>query len=196
MAPPKILPVPYHRQSDPTSCGAACLRMALETIGVVPSPPEAAIYAVTKSPSWGDGSPPDNVANYLKTNGGSPASTVAVKHTTGPNAEDDLIRLMVWSIHDVGVPPIALAAWMPQSTTGDGHWIIVAGYDANRDPTGPADAGCVVSGLEFSNPAKATNDNTYPNHASHTWFKRRYLKPVGPQQPQYHGGVVAVAGGH
>ena len=186
------LQVPYYEQTDNTTCGAACLRMALQTVTRQTAPSEAVLFAETKSSAWSDGSSPEKLAAALKTRGGQKTSTVVVAQTTG---ETDLIRRMVWSIHDVGVPPIALVAYLPNSPTGDGHFVVVAGYTANRDPTGPDDTGYVVSGVEFNNPLKAAADQTYPNHVSAAWWRRRYMKAVGSGHPEYQGDVVAVTGG-
>jgi len=104
-----ILAVPYYEQQDTTTCGAACLKMAVETIGGNTAT-EAVLFAETHSPLWG-GSSPDNLADRLKARGGPEASTVVVVKKTTPHAEDALIQRMIWSIHDAGVPPIALIAW-------------------------------------------------------------------------------------
>ena len=92
------------------------------------------------------------------------------------------------------VPPIALVAFVPQSETGDGHWVVVAGYEADCHPTSPDDEGCVVSALFMNNPQDA-GDQVHPDHVTYDWWRRRYMKPVGDTKKGYEGSVVAVAGG-
>ena len=189
----KILEVPYHSQLGTITCGAACVKMAVETIGGS-TDTVAVIFTETEDSEWG-GSSPEKVAGTLKERGGQPAATVVVASATGTNAEDELIRRMIWSIHDAGVPAIALVALDEESFTGDGHWVVVAGYHADRHPTGPDDMKCVVTAFEFSNPMKAAGDQTYPNHVGYKWWRRRYMKSVGSRHEDYAGSVVAVAGG-
>ena len=198
-----ILDVPYHEQLDSTTCGAACLKMALEAKTIRGNTAtEAQLFTETESPEWGSatdkGSSPRNIANAFKARGGQPALSVDVHMPAGPHAEAELIRRMIWSIENAGVPPIALVAYAEGSPFGDGHWMVVVGYHADRAPTGPTDEGCVVSALEFNNPMRAAGDQKYPDHVSYAWWRRRYMKRVGDRTDgnvHYKGSVVAVAGG-
>jgi hypothetical protein len=165
--------------------------MVLEFITGKTAPSEDDIFANLTTPAWGGGSPPNKVEAELKALGGPP--TVVVAQTTGPDAEVQLIRRMAWSVHRK-LPPIALVAWLPKSTTGDGHWMVVVDYTANKDPSGPNDAECKVSGLDYNNPMLAAGDQAHPDHVSAKWWRRRYMKPVGDDRPPYGGKFVAVVG--
>ena len=188
----KILDVPYYEQQDTETCGAVCVKMAVEAIKG-DTATEAVLFTETHSPEWG-GSSPEKIAGTLKERGGPPASTVVVAAKTGTTAEAELVRRLIWSIRDAGVPAIALVALSQHSFTGDGHWVVVAGYEADRHPTGPDDAQCTVAALHMNNPLKA-GDQVYPQHVTYQAWRRRYMKPVGSKYEDYVGSVVAVAAG-
>jgi hypothetical protein len=179
--------VPYHRQEGEDYCGAACLRMVIEALGLT-SASQPALFSDahghgTQDPTEWWASPPDGVEWTLQNRTGQAgAAVVSLK------SETPLTRRLVWSLFRHSVPPIALVyGWT--------HWVVVVNYDISRDPDGPSDTGYHVRALEIHNPWRTLEEGNPPpppppNHVTMKEWQHTYLKPV--PSGHWKGKVVGV----
>jgi hypothetical protein len=186
--PTKILPVPYHRQEDTNYCGAACLQMVIEALGLGLHDQDDLYRGAhyhgrpDKGTNWF--SPPDGLEWMLDTVKGR-SSNVDVCSLT---REPALTRQLVWSLFNDSAAPISLVY-------GHSHWVVVVGYDIDRDPTGPTDTGYVIRALEIHDPWRTEIEASPPpppppRHVAYREWLRTYLKPV--PTGRWTGHVVAV----
>jgi len=169
--------VPYHRQEGEDHCGAACLKMVIEALGRK-SGSQASLFADAHrhgrlDPATGWLSPPDGVEWTLETRTELRNSALEVAALT---TELALTRRLVWSLFHHSVPPIALVYGLE-------HWVVVVGYDIDRDPNGPSDSGYNIRALEIHDPWRKTEEGDPPpppppRHITMREWQRTYLKPV------------------
>lgn len=186
--PTKVLPVPYHRQQGTDYCGAACLQMVIEALGLT-SKDQDDLYLGAhahgqQDPKTNWFSPPDGVEWTLDALPGLRADFDLCSLTK----EAALTRRLVWSVFNASVAPIALVY-------GYTHWVVVVGYDIDRDPTGPTDTGFVIRALELHDPWRTELEADPPpppppRHIAYREWLRKYLKPV--PSGYWKGEVVAV----
>ena len=182
--------VPYRRQEGEDYCGPACLQMVIESLGLKggsqPSLFDDAHDHGTRDPKRWWRSPPDGLEWALGARAGRslPGEAQAVSFKT----EWPVIRRLVWSLFHHSVPPIALVY-------GWDHWVVVVGYDIDRDPDGPSDGGYVVRALDIHDPWRTVDEGAAPpppppRHVTISEWRRTYLKPV--PQGYWKSKVVAV----
>jgi hypothetical protein len=186
--PTKVLPVPYHRQQDTDYCGAACLQMVIEALGLK-SKDQDDLYVDAhahgqQDPKTNWYSPPDGLEWTLDAITGLQADFDVCSLTK----ESALTRRLVWSLFNASAAPIALVY-------GFTHWVVVVGYDIDQDPTGPTDAGYVIRALEIHDPWRTELEANPPpppppRHVAYREWLSKYLKPV--PTGYWVGQVVAV----
>lgn len=173
MPPPHV---PYHRQQGEDFCGAACLQMVIEALGLSSSGQSALFKDAhghgTQDPkSVGWASPPDGLGWALEHR-----AKRATADVLSPKAEATLTRGLVWSLFRHSCPPIALIY-------GFAHWVVVVNYDISRNPKGPSDGGYVVKALDIHDPWRRLKEGNPPpppppRHVTMKAWESTYLKPV------------------
>jgi len=186
--PTKILPVPYHRQQGLGYCGPACLQMVIEALGIT-SRHQDDLYVDAHGHGQQDPkakwySPPDGLEWTLDVDVGRKADY----DICSLNYEAALTRRLVWSLFKASVAPIALVY-------GYTRWVVVVGYDIDRNPTGPTDAGYKIQALEIHDPWRTAKEAgpqppPPPRHVSYREWLRTYLQRV--PSGYWLGKVVAV----
>jgi hypothetical protein len=146
------LTVSYHQQDTNYYCGAACAQMVLDQIGAGLLGQDY-LYNENHSHSTiesGWATAPDGL-QYTMNHEAPPGNPAGLPHghpyfalDALPN-EDSISRMLVWTIHNWQVAPIALVY-------GAQHWIVVRGYTASAVPASYSDNTYSISGFDVNNP--------------------------------------------
>jgi|GEM_PF-606118 len=133
---PDLPNVPYHQQDYPSYCGAACAQMVLKSLTPSGQPAigQYDLYSRHLNNSsdslvqWGMA--PDELANVL--NDFKPVTFGGVFRLAPCASEVEVSRQITFLISKGEPPPIALIYGMR-------HWLVVRGYDADRQPNSATD---------------------------------------------------------
>jgi hypothetical protein len=171
----KLLPVPYFRQQGINYCGAACMKMVIESLGG-PSLDQDDLYLDAHASGLDPGvnwqSSPDGIEETLDSVSALPPDF----DLTMTTSEATLTRRIVWSIYNASVAPIALVY-------GNAHWITVVGYSTTKNPSGPSDTSYTITALEIHDPWRSLGEGLPPpppppKHVTYAQWTLKYLKPI------------------
>jgi hypothetical protein len=135
--------IPVHLQATSYSCGAACEEMIIQA-ATQTDDDQLDLYNESQSyktdPCWHVD--PDGLASVLNNH----LSGAGNRFAPAANADGDTIsRQICWAIHNNRVAPAAAI------NQGD-HWVVVNGFDADREPTDPNDNGFQIVGIHVVDP--------------------------------------------
>ncbi len=140
------LQVPYHQQDTPYYCGAACAQMVLDSMGegVLGQDDLYNDNNTHSTAESGWATAPDGLQWTLNNRQSGKYFCLDAL-----SSEDSISRMIVWTIRNYGVAPVALVF-------GWDHWIVVRGYSASAAPKSSVDTSYSISSFDVNNPAPPT----------------------------------------
>jgi hypothetical protein len=165
-AAPPLHGVRYHQQDfhpEEMLCGAAAAQIVLNSIGVpLANLDQNDLYTSHKAHGTPDPpmtwfSPPDGLTTTL--NRRKPPSFSRRFELCEFVSVDAISRKLCWTIQN-GVAPIALV-------DNGTHWIVVVGFEASAEPTGPNDTSYVIKSFDVFNPWPFTPPGKVPPPHAH-----------------------------
>jgi hypothetical protein len=179
--------ISYHQQEFTDYCGGACAQMLIHSLDFTARFKKQAalmrdISSKVKCPEteidWA--SAPDALTNLINANAGSPP--IARFHLVRAADEPAITRRIIWNIEHFERAAIALVH-------GFQHWVVVRGYSASKQPTGPDDTTYDIVSLFVYDPGPSMPVN---KPGTPGWPNRQSRHMVGDTCPSEfpHGNSV------